>query len=149
MSWLIKCGNAKCGLDSRANNIIDLISSHRNKDGWFICQHCRMRGYIFKKFDLQEVGKTWEPFLRGIIMLGRRGRTYQPFIFLVSYRASGPANNFWFSYYKDLRASGGRLKLGYGPGGPPVLDHGNILRLLRRLRQIGCLSGVSIRRTLK
>lgn len=77
---------------------------------------------LFKKaFDLQEPGDTWEPYLRGAIRLGDPDDTYQPFVFMVSYEPDGTVNDIWFSYYKDLRETGGRLKLGYGPGGPPVL----------------------------
>ncbi|MGE5055452.1 MAG: hypothetical protein ACM3WP_14935, partial [Acidobacteriota bacterium] len=118
--------------------IVELIRSHRDKNGWFLCQ-CGGNGYIEKRFELQEEGETWEPFLRGVIPLGNRGNTYQPFVFLVSYKRGGPAHDVWFSYYKDLRPSG-RLKLGYGPGGPPVLGKGDVLRLVRRLKDIGCLS---------
>jgi hypothetical protein len=35
---------------------------------------------------MQEVGEVWEPFLRGAIPLGESGDTYQPFVFLISYR---------------------------------------------------------------
>jgi hypothetical protein len=41
---------------------------------------------------------------------------------MVSYKTEGGCDDIWFSYYKDLRKVGGRLKLGYGPGGPPVLS---------------------------
>jgi hypothetical protein len=44
-------------------------------------------------------------------------------VFLVSDTADGPANHVWFSYYKHLRKSGGRLKLGYGPGRPAGARH--------------------------
>ena len=147
MAWRIKCSDAKCERETWASNIVDLISAHLDKDGWFLCQ-CGQHGYIEKSFALQEEGQTWEPFLRGIVSLGENGNTYQPFVFLVSNTAEGPANNVWFSYYKDLRASGGRLKLGYGPGGPPVLDIDSVLRLLRQLTNIGCLSRKEIENVL-
>ena len=147
MSWSIKCTDSKCGKETWASNIVDLISSHRDKDGWFLCQ-CGKNGYIEKSFKLQEHGETWEPYLRGIIPLGNPGDTYQPFVFLVSYKPHGPANDIWFSYYKDLRTSGGRLKLGYGPGGPPVLGKDSVIHLVRRLKDIGCLSKAEIDRAL-
>lgn len=140
MTWQIKCSDANCGRETLASNIVDLISAHLDNDGWFLCRQCRQHGYIKRSFKLQEKGQTWEPFLRGIVPLGETGDTYQPFVFLVSNTSDGPPNNLWFSYYKDLRASGGRLKLGYGPGGPPVLDIDSVLRLLRQLTNIGCLS---------
>jgi hypothetical protein len=147
MGWLIKCTNSRCGKETWAGNIVDLITSHRDNDGWLLCQ-CGQHGYIEKYFDLQEPGETWEPFLRGVIPLGSTGNTYQPFVFLVSYKFNGPVNDIWFSYYKDLRASGGRLKLGYGPGGPPVLGKKSLLQLLGQLKDIGCLSQKEIDKTL-
>lgn len=147
MAWQIKCSDAMCKRETWASNIVDLISGHLDKDGWFLCQ-CGQQGYIEKSFALQEEGETWEPFLRGVVPLGGNGDTYQPFVFLVSNAPDGPANNVWFSYYKDLRASGGRLKLGYGPGGPPVLDIDSVLRLLKQLTIIGCLSRKEIENAL-
>lgn len=87
MGWLIKC-NGKCGVDTWAGNIDELIRNHRDNNGWFLCQ-CGKHGYIEKSFDLQEPGETWEPCLRGIIPLGADGDTYQPFVFLVSYEPDG------------------------------------------------------------
>ena len=66
-------------------------------------------------------------------MLAAAGETYQPFVFLVSYKRDGEVTDIWFSYYKDLRATQGRLKIGYGPGGPPVLSKGKFLHLLSQL----------------
>jgi len=139
MGWLIKCTNAQCGQETWAENIIDLIANHRDSNGWFLCR-CGARGYIEKNFELQESGETWKPYLRGIISLGHPDQTYQPFVFLVSYEPDGPANDVWFSYYKDLRPAGGRLKLGYGPGGPPVLGKEDVLRLVKHLVEIGCVT---------
>jgi hypothetical protein len=117
MAWPIKCADTKCGMDTRAANIVDLVSKHRDPGGWFICASCGKRGYIEKRFDLQEPGEVWEPFLRGIVLLGSPEDTYQPFVFLVSSAKNGLPDSVWFSYYKDLRKGGGRLKLGYGPRG--------------------------------
>ena len=87
---------------------------------------------------MQEQGEVWEPFLRGAVRLADdRAATYQPFVFLVSYEKDGPITDCWFSYYKDLRGSGGSLKLGYGPGGPPVLGHGQIVDLVKTLLSMG------------
>jgi len=139
MGWLIKCSDEKCRKATWIGNIVDLISSHRDQTGWFLCQ-CGQRGYVEKSYALQEAGEKWEPYLRGIIPLGGSGDTYQPFVFLVSNEPDELINEFWFSYYKDLRESGGRLKLGYGPGGPPVLNKEQVLHLLRELIGIGSLS---------
>jgi hypothetical protein len=148
MSWLINC--SKCGKKTKASNIVDLIS-RRNKDGWFLGQ-CGHQGYVEKNFKTQE-GSMWEPYLRGIIPLGTRGRVYQPFVFLVSNGPKKPANDIWFSYYKDLRnkkgRKKGRLKVGYGPGGPPVLDTAGVLDLLRKLVKVGRVSQRQIADALK
>ncbi len=139
MGWQIKCTESDCGQQSWANNIVDLIANHVDGKGWFLCS-CGKYGYIAKRFELQEPGEVWEPYLRGVIPLGESGDTYQPFVFLVSYEPSGDVTDIWFSYYKDLRSSGGRLKLGYGPGGPPVLGKASFLSLLSQLVATRCLT---------
>lgn len=139
MGWLIQCNNLACNKETWACNIVDLIDNCTDKNGWFICSHCNNCGFIKKKFDLQEPGETWEPFLLGVLRLGVINDTYQPFVFMVSYDSNGPAEDIWFSYYKDLRSTGGRLKLGYGPGGPPVLGTEQILLLLKNLIGLGLI----------
>ncbi len=139
MGWNMKCTDSSCGQQSWADNIVDLIANHRDGEGWFHCS-CGKHGYIEKSFELQEPGEVWEPYLRGVIPLGKTDDTYQPFVFLVSYEPSGEVTDIWFSYYKDLRGSGGRLKLGYGPGGPPVLGKASFLSLLSQLVATQCLT---------
>lgn len=85
----------------------------------------------------------WAPFLRGAISLGQRGDFYQPFVYLVTYKPGAAIKEdceLWFAYYKDMRPTGGRLKLGYGPGGPPVVDAQDLLSLLSQLVAIEVLS---------
>lgn len=132
MSWNITCEGHDCKERTRAADIVDLIRNHRDDQGWFLCV-CGKHGYVEKSFQLQEPGEVWSPYLRGIIPLGTADDTYQPFVFLVSYTPTGDVTDIWFSYYKDLRGSGGRLKLGYGPGGPPVLEKSSFLNLLSQL----------------
>lgn len=60
-------------------------------------------------------------------------------MFLVSDTPEGPPDQVWFSYYKDLRPEG-RLKLGYGPGGPPVLSMTTVVELINELTTLGCLT---------
>jgi len=135
--WLIKCSDSRCAQQTRANNIVDLIRHHLDAKGRFVCL-CGKWGYVKKRFKTQEGNYDWEPILRGIIPLAKKEDTYQPFVFLVSYETGGEIREIkdvWFSYYKDLRKSGGRLKLGYGPGGPPVLSKAYFLTLLSRLVQ--------------
>jgi hypothetical protein len=139
MAWNIKCVNSDCKRQSWADNIVDLIANHRDDSGWFSCS-CGKHGYIEKIFELQEPGQLWQPYLRGIISLGESGDTYQPFVFLISYEPTGEVTDIWFSYYKDLRSSGGRLKLGYGPGGPPNLGKASFLNLLSQLVAMQCFT---------
>ena len=149
MGWSIQCNNGSCNNQTWAANIVDLIDNHTDKNGWFICSYCGSAGFIEKSFDLQEPGHTWEPYLRGAIRLGDPDDTYQPFVFMVSYEPDGTANDIWFSYYKDLRNSGGRLKLGYGPGGPPVLGTEQLLALLQQLVSLGLVDKEHIKKILK
>lgn len=143
MGWLIKCADSTCGKESWAKNIVDLIGEHRDAEGWFVCT-CGQHGFIEKSFSLQEVGEVWEPFLRGVIPLGAAGDSYRPFVFLVSYAPAGEVTDVWFSYYKDLRSSGGRLKLGYGPGGPPVLGKPAFLKLVSKLVRAQCITSSEV-----
>jgi hypothetical protein len=156
MGWNIECGYPQCLQPSRASNIAELVGNFCDDDGLLVCPHCKKpSGYIRKKFNLQEEGKTWEPILRGVIKLGDVGDTYQPFVFIASYEAEEgkedklepsiidlPITDLWFSYYKDLRdyqradGSLGRLKMGYGPGGPPVIGVPQLLELLRHLLKL-------------
>ena len=155
MGWSIECGYPQCLQPSWASNIVELIGNFCDGDGLLVCPHCKKKsGYIRKKFNLQEEGETWEPIWRGVIKLGNEGDTYQPFVFLASYQpdeekgkpASSivdlPITDIWFSYYKDLRGhqradgSPGRLKMGYGPGGPPVIGVPQLLDLLRHVLKL-------------
>ena len=137
MGWLVQC--SVCSWKRSESNIVNLIRNRTDDDGWFKCAECNSDAYIEKKFDLQEPGGRWEPYLRGMVCLGEPQEIYQPFVFLVSYKPKGEAFDVWFSYYKDTRESGGRLKLGYGPGGPPVLGADDLLKLFRRLIELGCI----------
>lgn len=144
MPYTIKCADTNCDRETWAANIVDLINEHRDENGWFICS-CGHKGYIEKSFPLQEEGEVWEPFLQGIITLGDEGDTYQPFVFKVSCSPSAKVDSLWFSYYKDLREVGGRLKLGYGPGGPPVLHKDTLKELIKELIKLDVLTKAEIR----
>ena len=144
MPFLIKCSDKNCNKETWTANIVDLISENRDDDGWFVCS-CGERGYIEKSFSLQEKGEVWEPYLQGIITLGDDGDTYQPFVFNVSYSPEAKTDSLWFSYYKDLREVGGRLKLGYGPGGPPVLHKDTIIKLVKQLIHLDIITKQEIK----
>jgi len=147
MAYEIKCPKHCKDSSFWAGNIVDLLKA-RDEQGYFKAG-CGHLGFVEKSFALQETGETWEPFLRGAISLGASKDIYQPFVYLVSYEPDGPINDLWFAYYKDTRATGGRLKVGYGPGGPPVLGSQDLLTLLRRLIAIGVLSRAEVERVLQ
>jgi hypothetical protein len=138
--WSIVCTDSNCKATTTATDIVDLRNNHRDEEGWFVCRRCGERGCIEKSFSLQEPGQVWSPFLKGLISLGDPGGTYQPFVLLVGDSPNGPADQVWFSYYKDLRPEG-RLKLGYGPGGSPVLAIGTVVHLLDELTKLGYVDG--------
>ena len=66
---------------------------------------------------------------------------------LVSYSADPeePPEDVWFAYYKDTRKQGGRLKMGYGPGGPPVFSAEEVLDLVEQMVKRGCLDAGKVR----
>jgi hypothetical protein len=136
MAWTITC--SKCNAKTVKWNIVDLIGSGTEGIKWFECELCGEPGWIEKRFNLQETGATWDPYLHGVIKLGRAGETHQPFAFLVSRSKVREITSVWIGYYKDLRASGGRLKMGYGPGGPPVLSVENMENLTSMLQVLKC-----------
>lgn len=142
MAWTITCTrtHTACGEETWARNIVELLDNHRNKDGWFVRSHCGALGHIEKSFRLQEPDRYWKLILKGAIRLSDSSNaTYQPFAFLVGEPGDDQPGDVWFSYYKDLRPHGGRLKLGYGPGVPPVLDGESVVRLLAHMLEHDCI----------
>lgn len=141
MAWRVQCSDLGCRRVTGVGNIVELLDKYlpNGNAGLFVCPVCKnASGYVEKSFALQEEGEVWEPFLRGAIRLaGSSTDTYQPFVFLVSYAPDGEITDCWFSYYKDLRSSGGVLKFGYGPGGPPVLGHHQTIDLIASLLKLG------------
>jgi len=132
-SWNIHCNNAHCEEETDPGTIEKLARPcHRDDLGFFLCSKCGQRGHIKKSFDTQEGGR-WQPYLLG--MVGHRpspGETFFPFAFLTSDNSKGPVKQVWFCYYKDTRRKpGGRLKMGHGPGGPPVFELKHLSELTR------------------
>ena len=155
MAWIIKCGDEKCGDGKRRSetwtqNIDDLKRNHCDTQGWFLCGKCGSRGYIPKQFKIQEGGE-WKPYLKGIIQPRQYDcdAVYQPFAFLVSSSPEAPPEDVWFAYYKDLRTQGGRLKMGYGPGGPPVFSAEEVLDLVAQMVKRGCLDAGAVKSMLE
>lgn len=140
MAWTINCTN--CGKQTTAAHIVDL-TNHLDPSGWFLCRHCKTRGYIEKRFNLQEQGRPpWKPYLRAMLRpsMYEQTSTYQPFAFLVGYSPDDHPTDVWFCYYKDTRAEpGGRLKMGHGPGGPPVFEAEALIDLVAQMVKCGSL----------
>lgn len=120
-------------------NYPDLLDNHLDESGRIVCK-CGARGYVVKNFELQEKGQTWDPFLVGAIRLAAPGETYQPFVFLCSSKPAGEPDETWFCYYKDTTKDGGKLKMGYGPGGPPVLGNDTVVTLIHEMLKRGLLN---------
>lgn len=132
MATYLICTDSNCS-GTITPNIPAMLDNHLDDQGIFRCR-CGAPGYMERNFKLQEDGQTWEPFLRGAIKLANPEDTYQPFVFLCSSTPDGPIDETWFCYYKDTRKyPGGRLKMGYGPGGPPVLGNDSIVELVHRM----------------
>jgi hypothetical protein len=145
MGWIVRC---VCGKKTKVKNIVKLFE-HTDNEGWFRCE-CGKPGYIKKEFRLQEKGQWWKPFLRGVIPLHDpdSNKTYKPFVFLVSQEPDGNVKDIWFCYYKNLKQEGGRLKLGYGPSGPPVLAKNRVLHLIKRLIEIRVVAPEDVKQVL-
>ena len=69
---------------------------------------------------------------------------YCHFVFLVSYSLNEVPDSVWFSYYKDTRSMGERLKLGHGPSGPPVLEANQVVELVKMMIECGCLNKTGV-----
>ena len=153
MAWTIDCTN--CGKRTRAANIVELTERHSDpsKDhldpfGWFLCRHCKSRGYIEKHYKLQEPDRPpWKPYLRVALRPSMHDHkdTYQPFAFLVGYSPHDTPTDIWFCYYKDTRDEpGGRLKMGHGPGGPPVFEAADLIDLIAQMVERGSLDPAAL-----
>ena len=151
-AWIIQCDT--CKSSTNPGNIAYLLSpkeGYIDKQGWFLCKPCKHRGFIKKEFNLQE-GSQWKPLLKGVIRPnGYKDNTYQPFAFLVSYKPEDPPEDVWFCYYKDTREydedgkkTGGRLKMGHGPGGPPVFAIEDVQDIIDQMAGMGCLGSTSL-----
>ena len=127
-----------CGAVTKPANIVELMEHYRDRDGWIICE-CGERGYVKKDWELQE-GTCLKLCMHRVSRLTKDLKDpYQPLAFWVSYESPDePIESVWFSYYKDLsHKEGGRLKMGYGPGGPPVVDISEIYALAEELKRQG------------
>ena len=143
MGYLINCD--KCKQDSWADNIVDLIDNHLDKQNLLKCSNCGASGaYICKLSETQEKGE-WERWIKGVIRIDYKEKeikNYHPYIFLLSHDGSkGKINSVQISYYKDLRKTkDGRLKHGHGPGGTPVLNLKDMKNIFQELFRLGLIS---------
>jgi len=138
MAYFLTCN--RCKETTKAWEIVDLITEHTHDDGMLKCTKCDGEAHVYQVSQTQDGGK-WERYIRAVIAFKTQfGDAYVPYVFLLSYTPNGKLQDVHFNYYKDLRASGGRLKHGHGPGGAPVFGKGGILRLLEHLAEHGILS---------
>jgi hypothetical protein len=127
------------GHTSCANDILDLIENHTDNvfgenGGTVICSSCGKSATIFRNYNLQEKGRTWECWIRQIVRIPSEIETYVPYMLFTTGREAGKVSDgVMISYYKDTRKDGGRLKHGHGPGGPAVLGRDEIKKLIRYL----------------
>lgn len=135
MGYWIECTHGCEDGGVWAENIVDLLNKHIDEEGWFECS-CKKRGYIYRSYRLPE-GGNFEPVLKGAFRLGSPDHIYQPFVFLAGDEANHIIDFIWVSHYKDLRPTGGFLRHGTGPGGPPVLAKEEILEIVFQLIRKG------------
>lgn len=140
MAYEITCRT--CRKQSIASEIVELVQHHINENGQFLCSHCgSIETHIYRESDLQEKGRKWKRWVKGIVIVGSDEPTYVPYIFLTASAEDLPPNGLHFHYYKDTRSEpGGKLKHGHGPGGPPVLEITDLFKILERLIAIGVIS---------
>ena len=143
--YTIRCDS--CKQVSWAGNIVDLINSHLDKSHALKCTNCGKSGaYIHLESSTQSDEGTWERWVKGVIRIDYKDdkgkeSTYHPYVLLHSHEGpQGKIDSVQISYYKDHRATGGRLKHGHGPGGTPVLDLVDIENILKKLIGIGVIS---------
>jgi uncharacterized Zn-finger protein len=143
MGYNIKCD--KCKQPSWADNIVDLIDHHLDKQNFLKCSNCGKSGaYIYLTSPTQD-GGVWERWVRGVIRIDYKEeelKNYHPYVFLHTHDgAQGEVDSVQISYYKDHRKKrGGVLKHGHGPGGTPVLDLKDIKNILQKLIRLGLMS---------
>jgi hypothetical protein len=136
VSYWVQC--AACKDARRVANIVDLIQQNTDPQGNLVCPKCRAAtGYFEAKSALQETGAVWERCIKAVIPLETDFETSTPYVFLTAPSPTGEPHGVHFNYYKDTRASGGRLKHGHGPGGAPVLNCDELMQLLEKLGDIG------------
>ena len=141
MKWPIECGD--CGQITLVPDIVELIDHHLDGHGRILCGHCGNPGYIGKTFEIQKNDTPYlKPYIRGIIPgPAKRDRTgtYRSLTFLASSAPDQEPQELWLSSIEDTRSEGGRLKMGHGPGGPPVFTVEEALDLIAQMVRRGCL----------
>ena len=147
-SWPIRCTSGECNHTTEPANIAELVNPEKgylDDQGWFVCEKCGGSGYIEKKYDTQE-GEKFIPYLKAVLRpSGYEGDTYQPFAFLASNSPDEHPGSVWFVYFKDTRnRPGGRLKMGYGPGGPPYFDVDDVLEMMVQMVRAGALDAEQV-----
>lgn len=153
MSYNIMCSS--CQKKTWAANIVDLIDKHTDSafgedGGMLVCGHCSALGHIYRSSKLQERGKTYVRYIKGVFRIpSNEERTYFPYLFLNSDTEDGDIGHVHFNYYKDTRKDGGRLKHGHGPGGAPVFGPETLVDMIEKLLQCGLLTANDLERAAK
>jgi hypothetical protein len=148
MGYKVHCSS--CGSINGAGNILKLMNRHIDELGRLRCIKCRSTdAYIPMVSELQEPGRVWRRFVKGVVRIPTSSPTYSPFVFLCADVAGGQVRAFHFNYYKDTRPLGGRLKQGHGPGGAPVLRRKELFHLLEQLGNLGAITPGNLRKVAK
>lgn len=133
--YLIKCGSKKCGEQTWAANIVDLINEHTEKNGKIQCTACGgLKASVNRESVLQEKGETWSRYIQGVIPIKTGHETYTPYVLLTAQSENGQLDGIHFNYFKDTRnEEGGSLKHGHGPEGAPVFSKQELFQLFDKL----------------
>ena len=129
----IKC---KCGTTTNGGNIVTIIEQHTDDQHRFVCESCGGNGYVVKNLKMQDGEKVKIYYLGVFVFAGKPG--YQPFTYLCAYaqkdgKPPTKPTHVQVCYYRDLRSKGGKLKLGHGPGAPPIISFKHFKELEDRL----------------
>ena len=89
----------------------------------------------------------WTRWIKGVIPIEKA--SYFPYVFLTADSEDGPVKGLHFHYYKDTRPTGGKLKHGHGPGGPPVLGVKDVFVIVKHLLNCGILNAEDVRREME
>jgi hypothetical protein len=139
MAFRIQC--LKCDTDTWAGNIVDLIDTHTDARGRFVCARCgETETYVAQitgRWE-QEPGVAWERCLKGVIRVTADSPSFTPYVFLTADAPEGEVSDLRLSYYREIGPKGRRVD-GPGPGSAPALTLDELRQLLVKLGAFGVL----------